>query len=192
MMRMAARMAELHPRALLDRASLTMLEMGNTADPAATIALLRRAPRDVAEFIPAEERDSVRYEALLRWLLPTLRLSIATVWIWTGVVSLGLYPREQSLELLAHAGVPASARLLFLYGAAFLDLLFGVATLFMRRRRLLWLAQMMLIIVYSAIISVKLPEFWLHPYGPILKNLPMLAAIYLLYKLEARPWNTSS
>jgi hypothetical protein len=36
------------------------------------------------------------------------------------------------------------------------------------------------------IITIRLPEYWLHPYGPILKNLPMLAAIYLLYTLEKR------
>ena len=28
-------------------------------------------------------------------------------------------------------------------------------------------------------IAVKLPEFLLHPYGPLTKNLPMLAAIAL-------------
>jgi hypothetical protein len=56
----------------------------------------------------------------------------------------------------------------------------------MRDRRVLWLVQMMLIVGYTIIISIGLPEFWLHPYGPILKNLPMLAAIYLLYALEPR------
>jgi hypothetical protein len=41
--------------------------------------------------------------------------------------------------------------------------------------------------IYTIIITFKLPEFWLHPYGPILKNLPMLAALYMLYVLEAAP-----
>jgi hypothetical protein len=39
---------------------------------------------------------------------------------------------------------------------------------------------------YTAIISIRLPEFWIHPYGPILKNLPMLVALILLYQLEKR------
>jgi hypothetical protein len=43
-----------------------------------------------------------------------------------------------------------------------------------------------LIIGYSAIIAWRLPEFWLHPFGPLTKNLPMLAAIALLYALERR------
>ena len=44
--------------------------------------------------------------------------------------------------------------------------------------------QLALILFYTIVISFRLPEFWLHPYGPLLKNLPMLAAIWLLYELE--------
>jgi hypothetical protein len=44
-----------------------------------------------------------------------------------------------------------------------------------------------LILGYTALISIFLPEYWLHPYGPITKNLPVLAAIALLWSLERRP-----
>jgi cell division protein FtsW (lipid II flippase) len=73
-----------------------------------------------------------------------------------------------------------------LYGAATLDLLFGLAILFLARRRWLWLAQLGLIGFYTIVIAFKLPEFLLHPYGPLTKNLPMLAAIWLLYQLEEK------
>ena len=33
----------------------------------------------------------------------------------------------------------------------------------------------------------RLPEFWLHPHGPMLKNLPMLALLLLLWRLEPAP-----
>jgi hypothetical protein len=36
------------------------------------------------------------------------------------------------------------------------------------------------------LITVFLPEYWLHPYGPISKNAPVAAAIALLWALEAR------
>ena len=36
----------------------------------------------------------------------------------------------------------------------------------------------------ALIITIFLPEFWLHPYGPLTKNLPMLAAILLLHEFE--------
>ena len=43
---------------------------------------------------------------------------------------------------------------------------------------------MALILGYTAIITIALPEFWLHPYGPVLKNLPLLAALWLLWELD--------
>jgi hypothetical protein len=30
-----------------------------------------------------------------------------------------------------------------------------------------------------------MPEFWLHPFGPLSKNLPLCAAILLLWALDA-------
>ena len=36
----------------------------------------------------------------------------------------------------------------------------------------------------TLLVTVFLPEYWLHPYGPILKNLPMMAGIALLWALE--------
>jgi uncharacterized protein YbjT (DUF2867 family) len=185
LMRAGARVMELSRDSLLDRDTLTMLESGNIADAAMTERLLHRPPRPVEAFIDAESRTSTLTQARLLWLLPMLRMSIAAVWIWTGIVSLGLYPLASSYELLARTGITAAWAPLFLYAAAILDLVFGFATLSMKRRRLLWLAQIATIVVYTIIISVALPEFWLHPYGPILKNVPLVAAIYLLYSLEA-------
>jgi hypothetical protein len=61
----------------------------------------------------------------------------------------------------------------------------------MRRRGSIWLAQIAVMFTFTVIISIWLPHFWLHPYGPILKNLPMLAGIILLYVLEPEvAWNT--
>ncbi len=186
LMRLSASIAQWLPNSLLDRETLAMLEAGNTADPSLTRNLLGRAPRDIEAFIEPRDRDATRQQAQLTWLLPLLRFSIAAVWIWTGIVSLGLFPVEESQVLLARAGIGAALAPFFLYGAALLDLALGIATLALPRRRTLWLAQMVLIVGYTAIISIKLPEFWLHPYGPILKNLPMLVGIYMLYVLEGR------
>jgi uncharacterized protein YbjT (DUF2867 family) len=185
-MRASAHIAALSPRSSLDPETLTMLEAGNTGDPSATLRLLGRPPRPVANFIDLQSRAAALIAARLMWLLPLLRISIALMWIWTAIVSLWLYPREASHELLARTGIGPSLAPLFLYAAAVLDLLFGFATLLLRDRRLLWLAQMVVIVGYTVIISWRLPEFWLHPYGPILKNLPILAAIYTLYAVESR------
>lgn len=184
LMRTTAAVVQHLPGSLLDPETLSMLEAGNTADAVATTELLGRPPRSVDDFIERENCREIRWSAQLRWLMPLLRISIALVWLWTAAVSFGLYPVEASYELLRHVGVPASFSALLLYGAASLDLLLGIGTLLLRKRGWLWIAQMVLIVGYTILISWRLPEFWLHPYGPILKNLPLLTAIYMLYVLE--------
>lgn len=184
LMRFGASLAQHLPGSLLDPETLTMLDAGNVADPQATTELLGHRPRGVENFVEFESRDSTRRMAQLSWLLPLLRISIACVWLWTAAVSFGLYPAEASYALLQRVGVPASLQSLLLYGAATLDLLLGLGTLFLHRRRWLWLAQIALIVGYTCLISWRLPEFWLHPYGPILKNIPMMAGIYAMYALE--------
>lgn len=179
------------PGVPFDRAALRMLEQGNTDDPSATRELLGRSPITADRFIPAGKARADRLQAQLAWLLPLLRISIALVWLFTAYVSAWKWPVADSLDLLARSGVPAALGPAMLYGACALDALFGVASLAAPRRwrGKLWLAQMGLIVFYSLVIAWRLPEFLWHPYGPLSKNLPMLAALWLLYELE-KPWNT--
>jgi nucleoside-diphosphate-sugar epimerase len=184
--RAMAKLGRFLPGALLDDEALGMLNRDNTADPADITRLLGRSPRPVRDFItdPAAERA----QAKLGWLLPVLRWSIAAVWIFTALTSALLYPAQDSFQLLARTGVPASLQPLMLYGAAGFDLALGLGILVLVRRRWLWLMQLLLIGFYTVVIAWKLPEFLLHPYGPLTKNLPMLAAIWLLYEMEETTW----
>ncbi|MES2015852.1 MAG: DoxX-like family protein [Pseudomonadota bacterium] len=118
--------------------------------------------------------------------LRLLRWSIALVWVATALASAALYPPASSYQLLERSGVPAAWAPMMLYGAAGLDLLIGCAILLLARRRWLWLAQLGLIGFYTLVIAIKLPEFLIHPYGPLTKNVPMLAAIWLLYQSEEK------
>ena len=174
------------PGAMLNSEAWQMLQRGNAAPADDISALLQRPPRPASAFIAPAQAPLLRLRAQMDGLLPLLRFSLALVWILTGIVSMGLYPVDDSQQLLARAGVPEPLRPLALYGAAALDLLLGVLTL-LRPRAALWLVQAALIIGYTAIISWRLPEFWLHPYGPLSKNLPMLALLALLWTLDRRP-----
>lgn len=169
---------------LFDRDTLRMLDRGNSADPAMTARLLGHAPRHPATFIDDPGAESA--QAKLGWLLPILRHAIAFVWIATAIVSAFFYPASLSYELLERSGVPAAYAPLMLYGASAFDLLLGLGILLLPHRRMLWLAQLGLIGFYTVVIAIKLPEFLVHPYGPLTKNLPMLAAIWLLYELEEK------
>lgn len=169
---------------LVDREALAMLAQGNCADADGIEHVLGHPPRATTEFIEPREAAPLRASLQLRWLLPLLRLTVALVWIVTGIVSFGVYPVAESLDLLARVGLHGSFALVALYVAAGLDLALGVATLAMRRRQWLYVFQALVILGYTAIITLWLPEYWLHPYGPVLKNLPLLAALWLLYALD--------
>jgi hypothetical protein len=116
--------------------------------------------------------------------LALLRYAIAFVWIATAIVSVALYPAALSYQLLERTGVAPAWAPLMLYGAAAVDLLIGLGIVLLARRRWLWLAQLGLIGFYTVLIAWRMPEFLLHPYGPLLKNVPMMAAIWLLYRQE--------
>lgn len=177
-----ARFGRWLPGGLLDPEALRMLDRGNSGDPGPLLRLLGRPARPIASFVLEPRAERAR--AKLDWLLPILRISIALVWIVTAIVSAFVYPVADSHELLARTGIPQALRPLMLYGASAFDLLLGLGILGLKRRRWLWLAQLGLIGFYTVAIAWKLPEFLVHPYGPLTKNLPMLAAIWLLYQLE--------
>ena len=102
-------------------------------------------------------------------------------------MSIWVHPLDDSYRLLAASGVPPGLAPLALYGAAATDLLLGVLTLALPGKRLVWQVQFLLVLAYTAIIAVELPEFLSHPFGPIVKNLPILLVLWLLAELAPRP-----
>lgn len=115
--------------------------------------------------------------------LSLMRYSLAIVWIVTGVLSLGIYPQEDSFALLARIGIEGKPALIALYFGSTADIVLGLLTLY-SSGKLLWLVQAVFVLIYTMVISIYLPEFWLHPFGPILKNIPFLTLLWLLYKHE--------
>jgi hypothetical protein len=180
----AAQVGQWLGKGMLDVETWQMLQRGNTADAAPTRNLLGREPRPVSAFISRWNAQASRQSALLGWLQLVLRVALAIVWLVAGIVSMGIYPVEDSYMLLSRVGITGSLAPVALYGAAAMDIAFGVATLLLHHRRLLWIAQTAVIGIYTVTITFFLPEFWLHPFGPLIKNVPILAIIWLLYELE--------
>jgi hypothetical protein len=184
--RAVAAVAGRMPGSMLDGETAAMLLAGNAASDNGLPPLLQRDPLPPREFVAAGLRETARRQAALDLWLPLLRLALALMWVWTAAVSFGLYPVQDSYDLLARVGLHGAIATIALYGAALLDLVFGALSLAApsRWRRWVWLAQIALIGGYTVLITFFLPEYWLHPYGPISKNLPILAAIGLLWALE--------
>jgi uncharacterized protein YbjT (DUF2867 family) len=185
-MRAAAKLGDRLPRAKLDSETLGMLERGSVANPAETARWSGHPPRPVAAFIAPEDREARWSSATLSWWLPLARLGVAFMWFIAAIVSAGPYPVEASIQLLRDIGASASLAPLLLVGAISIDLAFGVLTLLPRRARWLWPLQIAVVCVYTAILSWRLPELWLEPFGPVAKNIPILILLFLLWQLEKR------
>lgn len=166
-----------------------MLQQGSAADAAGFERLLGHQPRGLDQFIRGADAERLGARALREWQLPLLRISLAAVWFAAALVSVFIHPQEDSLAMLARAGLTGTPALLALYGSAALDFALGLATL-LRPGRSTWVAQAMLILAYTLIIAFALPEWLSHPFGPIVKNLPMLAILAVLMAGEPK-WTTS-
>lgn len=185
LMRASASLAAKLPQRVFSPDTLRMLEDGNVGEARALAALLGRPPISAAGWFAGTAPDMLRWQAIANWSVPMFRVVLALVWIVTGLMSLGLYPVEDSLALLRQVGLQGPAAKGVLYGAALIDCAFGLATL-LAPSRMLWRLQFVLILGYTCIITLFLPHFWLHPFGPVLKNLPILAILVVLDAAETR------
>ena len=94
------------------------------------------------------------------------------------------YPIEDSYKLLTATGINGIWLPIMLYSASVLDGMLGIATWVGYRMRLVVGLQLLLIISYMAILSWTLPAFWIHPFGPMTKNLPLIIATLIMLVLE--------
>jgi hypothetical protein len=118
-----------------------------------------------------------------------MRMGIALIWIWTAVVSWFFYPHTAALEWLRRLGITQRTDFIFA-GACLADLALGMASAVFASRRL-WQLQFSLVVFYSVVIAIKLPEFLVHPFGPIIKNIAVLACLaYLMGEDRTSPPTT--
>ena len=100
----------------------------------------------------------------------------------TAAVSL-LELNGQSRQLLADAGVASPAWLVqgLIVGGAVADLLVGIA-LWRWPGRASYIAALALMVAMTLAATVLQPGLWLHPLGPLLKNLPIAVVLWHLIR----------
>ena len=116
----------------------------------------------------------------LRWL----RYSLVFVWLATAVVSVWEMS-GQSRALLADSGVTdvRVADVLVWAGVA-LDAALGLLLLFKPGRPVYGLALLAMLCL-TLVATVLNPALWLHPLGPLTKNVPIAAVLLVLIRRSA-------
>ena len=166
---------------IINRETVQMLQRDNIADVQNITFRFGFTPVSVSEWLsrhPVSQAE--RWQAQLFFLAPLLRISLAFLWIATGYISLFVFPYDESYHLLAKLGLYGNVASLALYTGGLIDIVLGLALFMQYQIRLVVYLQILIMITYTILISTGLPEFWLHPFGPITKNIPLIVATLML------------
>ena len=157
--------------------TLAQLLAGNSGDAAAFIRAAGFAPirfEAALQAEPAEVQD--RWHARLFFLAPLLKGSLVVLWLVSAITGL-LDGRAMTAAFAAALGLPVNFLAPLWIGSSLLDLAVAALIVVDRRGRLAMTAQILVVPAYTIALGIALPRLWLDPFGPLLKNIPILAAI---------------
>lgn len=112
------------------------------------------------------------------------RLSLSFLWIFTGIISFS-FAKDIGYQVLANAEITGLFADICIYAGSVLDIILGIWLLSGWRTSLCCIVQMVIIIIYTVLLSIIDPGYWLHPFGPLSKNIPILILVYILYESES-------
>lgn len=111
------------------------------------------------------------------------RLSLGFLWIFTGITST-FFAKDIGYEVLAIGGITGSLATLSILSGSVLDVAIGIWLLIGKSLKVCYLVQMVVIALYTLLLTAVEPGYWIHPFGPLTKNVPLLVMIYYLYSKE--------
>ncbi|MCW5604618.1 MAG: DoxX-like family protein [Burkholderiales bacterium] len=167
----------------LSPTALRQLDYGNTGDPGIWTGATGIAPDSLDRWLtrePSQAQD--RLHARLFFLRPLARLTLAILWILSGLVSLTV-AGETAQALLATV-LPAPWVTPAWIGTGVLDLFIGFALLARPSLRGLGMLQLTVVAAYTLFITFTMPALWADPLGPVLKNLPILVLVLVWMAVE--------
>lgn len=173
-MRWLAALGDRMGRGPISSNSLAQLIAGNEGDGRRFAAAIGFTPRSLAQFMaeePAEVQD--RWHARLFFIAPVLKFTLAAMWLLSGLVGFftGL-PMAQ--DVLATLGIPPGLVMPVVVLTCLIDLAICFLVLSGRKATA---AQLIVIAGYTLVLTFALPALWLDPLGPLLKNIPIVAAV---------------
>jgi len=115
-----------------------------------------------------------------------LLAGLAFIWVWEGMMACVLFQGTTLLGVLAFTGLETEQLRLLLIVAGLGQALGGLALLVLRGRwlRLLLALQAVGLLIICILVTKFEPRLWFHPFGPISKNVPLIAGTLLAYFRE--------
>jgi len=113
-------------------------------------------------------------------LIKAAKYSLAFLWVFTGLTSMYFSP-EIGYEILANAKITGSLADTAIYAGGILDIVLGLWLMTSFKPKLCCIVQVLVITVYTVLLTFIDASFWLHPFGPIIKNFPIIVLIGYVY-----------
>jgi uncharacterized protein YbjT (DUF2867 family) len=182
LMRLAARVAEVFPQKVFCRDTIRLLERGSVPARNAAGELLGRAPTALAQGLtitPPEPMVDLRVH-LSPVVSAGLRAALAFMWIYTALISLLLPQASGVMGLLARCGFEGNLGVAALYFSCVLNITLGMLTL-CRPAPWVYALQLGAVLGYTFTAAVNMPELTLDHCGPLVKNLPVLGLVCMLW-----------
>lgn len=157
--------------------SLTQMIAGNAGDSTGFTRAIGFAPRSLNNALderPAQVQD--RWHARLFFLAPALKAMLIAMWLisaWLGL----FYGAPQTVALLSHLGLPLELADPLRIGSSIFDMVIAGCIFIDRRAKWSTILQLVTVLIYTIVIGIGLPQSWLDPLGPLLKNFPIMLAI---------------
>jgi nucleoside-diphosphate-sugar epimerase len=164
-----------------------LLQLAPDIDPEPLTRSTGVEPRPLAEALARDmaARGDLA-EARMVFLGLLARLALALLWLGSGLLSLSPWATPSGAALLAELGLTGGIAQLLLFGAAGLDIAIGALLVVNRWPLAVGVAQLGLIALLTLILTLGAPHWWLHPFGPLLKNLPVVALVLVVMAREGR------
>jgi uncharacterized protein YbjT (DUF2867 family) len=182
LMAVGARLAEALPQQVYCRDTVRLLVRELLPAPNATATLLGRAPSRFAQGLsitPPAPLIDVRV-TMSPVVAGLLRASIAFMWLYTAAISLMLRDTSGVMVLLARCGFTGDAGTAALIASCALNTALGL-TVLLRPTGRGYALQTIAVIGYTATAAWHMPELTLDHCGPLVKNVPVLAALVVLW-----------
>jgi len=182
LMKLTALAAEALPQKVFSRDTMRMLERGSVAVANRLPALLGRAPTGLAQGLrvtPPEPLVDLRV-SISPLLAGCTRGALAFMWIYTALISAWLPEQSGVLHLLARCGFDGRLGIAMLFVSCGLNLALGTLTL-LRPSPWLYAVQSGAVLGYGLTAAFNMPELTLDHCAPLVKNVPVLMAVVLLW-----------
>jgi uncharacterized protein YbjT (DUF2867 family) len=168
----------------INTTALRQLEFGNVGNPDAFVEAIGIAPRRWSDALlarPSQAQD--RWHAQLYFLRPLLRWTLALMWLASGAIGL-LQPASITAPIFAAFGLSGAVASVIASAGCLLDIAIGALLLARRATGTIAALQLAVVVAYTAGLTFALPSLWADPFGPLLKNLPIMVAILILATIE--------